>query len=266
MSVAGSSRGLDRRTAVRAELSRQADRVFHRVPSNQDPSIALLPRQNSLFRSLGGLAALLLFTELLCHVSAGIDLERMRASMAAHGPGALSRYAKWRQLVVDSRDRTEMEKLARVNDFFNRNLQFADDVDAWGMVDYWASPVEFIQHGMGDCEDFAIAKYFTLREIGVPERKLRLTYVRAVVGGPSSRISVEHMVLAYYDTTSAEPLVLDSLISEIRPAGLRKDLLPVISFNGQGMWASGAQYPAPVDRLTRWTTLRLKMQSEGYEP
>lgn len=229
-------------------------------------SIALLAVPKPLFRYLGSLAVLILLTELLCHVSAGIDLERMRASMLAHGSGALSRYDKWRQLIVDSRDRPETERLARVNDFFNRNLQFADDIDVWGKVDYWASPVEFIQRGMGDCEDFAIAKYFTLLELGVPVHKLRLTYVRAVLAGAQPGTSVEHMVLAYYDTASAEPLVLDNLIDGIRPAGLRKDLLPVISFNGQGVWASGAQNPAPIDRLTRWTTLRLKMLAEGYEP
>ena len=124
-----------------------------------------------------------------------------------------------------------------------------------------------IGKGSGDCEDFSIAKYFSLRETGIAREKLRLTYVRAQMGGASSGIVQAHMVLAYYAVPDAEPLILDNLISDIRPASRRTDLTPVYSFNTDGVFAGTATRPAaPVDRLSRWKDLLIKMQAEGMEP
>ena len=46
------------------------------------------------------------------------------------------------------------------------------------------------------------------------------------------------MVLAYYEQPDSEPLILDNLIAEIKPSSQRDDLLPVYSFNGEGLWLS----------------------------
>lgn len=171
------------------------------------------------------------------------------------------------RVLAEARGRSEADKLKRVNDFFNRRLRFASDQEIWGQEDYWATPLEFIGKGAGDCEDFSIAKYFSLRQLGVSKEKLRLTYVRARIGGPSSRISQAHMVLTYYPTPDAEPLVLDNLIGSIRPASSRPDLTPVYSFNTDGVYTgSGARPAAPVERLSRWKDLLAKMQAEGMEP
>ena len=103
--------------------------------------------------------------------------------------------------------------------------------------------------GMGDCEDFAIAKYFSLLAVGVPASQLRLVYVRLQLGAPGGP-SQAHMVLAYYASAQAEPLILDNLITDIRPASRRPDLTPVFSFNSDGLWqGNGARrmlvYAAP---------------------
>ncbi|MGI9537482.1 MAG: transglutaminase-like cysteine peptidase, partial [Desulfocapsaceae bacterium] len=90
--------------------------------------------------------------------------------------------------------------------------------------------VEFLAQNGGDCEDFSIAKYFTLKKLGVDETKLNLTYAKAV------ELNQAHMVVTYYGQPEAEPLILDNLIDEIKPASLRPDLLPVFSFNGIGLW------------------------------
>ena len=103
-------------------------------------------------------------------------------------------------------------------------MRFVSDDQHWGRADYWATPVEFLATGAGDCEDFSLAKYFTLKALGVPLERMRLTYAKAV------KLNQAHMVVAYFATPDAEPLILDNLISDIKPASQRTDLVPVYSF------------------------------------
>ena len=113
---------------------------------------------------------------------------------------------------------SERQKLELVNDFMNRT-PFKTDQEHWGKVDYWATPVEFLSTNGGDCEDFSIAKYFTLRALGVADDKLQITYVK------ETRVYNEaHMVLAYFATPDAEPLILDNINKTIQPASNRGDL------------------------------------------
>ncbi|WP_255990030.1 transglutaminase-like cysteine peptidase [Chitinolyticbacter albus] len=182
------------------------------------------------------------------------------------GNKPLPLFAEWRRLVAELRNASGDEiRLQRVNELFNRRIAFLDDITLWGEADYWATPLETFAKASGDCEDFTIAKYFTLVESGVDPARLRLTYVKARIGGAQSKITQAHMVLTYYATPQAEPLVLDNLIGEIRPASRRPDLLPVFSFNRDGVYVGGAA-PAPVERLSRWTNLILRMQAQGYDP
>ena len=142
------------------------------------------------------------------------------------------------------------QQLERTNTFFNRRLRFEDDLEIWKIKDYWATPIESLSRRAGDCEDFAIAKYVTLRLLGIPDDKLRLIYVRAQIGGSSSRVSQAHMVLGYFETPTADPLVLDNLTGEVRPATRRPDLTPVFSFNSAGLWVAGAN-TSTADPTTR---------------
>ena len=155
---------------------------------------------------------------------------------------------------------------ASVNDFFNRRVVFTDDLAAWGSDDYWASPLETLERGQGDCEDYAIAKYFSLMAAGVPVAKLRLVYVRATIGGPGGAVQA-HMVLAYYAQPGAEPLILDNLVGEVRAASRRPDLTPVFSFNSEGLWqgAAGAAAGDPTVRLSRWREVLAKARAEGFQ-
>jgi predicted transglutaminase-like cysteine proteinase len=151
-----------------------------------------------------------------------------------YGNAAAERVKDWQEILNDNRDEEIDEQLYSINRFFNR-LDFVDDIQHWRKEDYWATPIEFLATNGGDCEDFTIAKYFSLLELGVPAEKLRLMYVKAV------RINQAHMVLAYYDTPNAVPLVLDNINPRILPASKRRDLLPVYSFNGEGLWIAKAQ-------------------------
>lgn len=190
-----------------------------------------------------------------------------QALVDGFGTERVAVFEAWRELVARSRELPEAEKLRVVNDFFNRNTRFDDDDVIWGEADYWATPIQTIGRAAGDCEDFTVAKYFTLLELGVPPERMRLTYVRARIGGPASPVSRAHMVVSYYPTPAAEPLLLDNLVPTIRLASKRPDLVPVFSFNMQEFYVAGSQVAAsPVERLSRWRDLLLRMKREGYEP
>jgi predicted transglutaminase-like cysteine proteinase len=169
-------------------------------------------------------------------VSSRIDFsqELFNTVLNNYGSDALDRVKDWQEVLNDNRDEDIDEQLYSINRFFNR-VEFVDDIVHWRKEDYWATPIEFLSTNAGDCEDFTIAKYFSLRELGVPAEKLRLMYVKAV------RLNQAHMVLAYYDTPNAVPLVLDNINPRILPASKRRDLTPVYSFNGEGLWIAKAQ-------------------------
>jgi predicted transglutaminase-like cysteine proteinase len=150
------------------------------------------------------------------------------------GIEASNRVRDWQEVIADNKNSDTADQLYEVNLFFNR-LEFVDDLKHWNKNDYWATPVEFLSTNGGDCEDFSIAKYFSLRAMGVPAVKLRLMYVKAL------RYNMAHMVLAYYETPKSIPLVLDNLNKDILPANKRRDLRPVYSFNGEGLWMAKEQ-------------------------
>ena len=174
-----------------------------------------------------------------------------------YGVVAEQRVIQWQKLMQTAKDLPEQEKLERVNDFFNQNVDFVDDLIHWSVEDYWATPIEFLATGAGDCEDYSIAKYFTLLELGVDENKMRITYVKAY------QLNQAHMVLTYFATPKSVPLVLDNLIPAIKPATQRKDLLPVYSFNGSGLWLAKSRGAGKrvggSDRLSLWSELKQRM-------
>ncbi|HEY6131868.1 MAG TPA: transglutaminase-like cysteine peptidase [Halioglobus sp.] len=187
---------------------------------------------------------------------------------------ALARYGQDTVLVVDNwhdqiktmRLLPDEEKLAVANRFFNARIRWTQDPEAWGQADYWATPLELMGRGMGDCEDFAIAKYATLVLAGINIDKLRITYVKARIMGSTGVTNTAHMVLAYYPSATEEPVILDNLIAEIQPASRRPDLTPVYGFNSKGLWVGGATKPAttrPGTKLSRWRNLLRRAAAEG---
>lgn len=168
------------------------------------------------------------------------------------------RIAEWHALMEEKRDAPAMDKLAAVNSFFNR-LEFVDDLNHWGQEDYWATPREMLISNGGDCEDFVAAKYFTLRQLGIPDQNMRLTYVKAL------KLNQPHMVLAYSTEPTADPLILDNLAQKILPASQRNDLIPVYSFNGQGLWLTRKQSSIRLggpERLSLWQEVQSRFSRE----
>ena len=208
--------------------------------------------------------AMLLGTVLLGGLHADWDFSLIsRKAEALYGPlgQGKERIDAWQRLLATQKQLSEVQRLQVVNQFFNHQIRYAEDIDVWHVEDYWATPIEMLWKGQGDCEDYAIAKYFSLRHLGIPADKLRITYVKALVQNRA------HMVLTYYSSPQAMPLVLDSLMDEIKFANQRQDLLPVYSFNAEGLWLTGGAGDKKVGdskRLSRWQDVLTKMTAEGF--
>lgn len=141
-----------------------------------------------------------------------------------YGRFAKARFVALQKKLLSLKNANIEEKLKEVNIFFNR-VNYKDDIDVFGKSDYWATPYEFLAKDEGDCEDYVIAKYFALLDLGIPSNKLYFTYVRI------KGYDTAHMVLTYFDTKDSMPLVLDSLNKHLLPASQRTDLTPVYNFN-----------------------------------
>jgi len=182
------------------------------------------------------------------------------------GDGGLKRVLSWDQLIrtresfyKPSTDKMQIgrnDDLSYDNSFWNR-IPFYIDKEHWGVEDYWATPIETLGSNGGDCEDYVIGKYFTLKELGIPVQKLRIVYVRAL------NIKEPHMVLAYYPEPDADPFILDNLTKEILPASKRTDLYPIFSFNDDDLWSGeGQSKTGKPGHIRLWRNLLEKMARE----
>jgi len=233
------------------------------MPASSDHSLTTLSRR----RFLTTVGALWLGIGLGIHPTpaSAFDPQRLRQSMQQqYGQAGLSVLEEWLSLLQQSQNEDVPAPLRGVNDFFNRRIRWVDDIRVWGEEDFWATPLEAMGKGQGDCEDYSIAKYITLKQLGITSQYLRMIYVRARIG--RSQITQAHMVLGYYSTPNAEPLVLDNIIPSITPASQRTDLDPLFSFNSEGLWAGGSSESRadPLARLSRWRSVIERMQTQGF--
>ena len=180
-----------------------------------------------------------------------------------YGAEAAERMMHWRDLIQRLYAENEELKVELVNRFFNQ-IPNRTDEQVWGRRDYWATPVELLGRNAGDCEDFALAKYFTLRAVGVANDRLRITYVRAWI--ETEKRMESHMVLAYYPFADADPLILDNLVPEVLSASSRADLSPTMGFNAEGLWSAKqrGQYGrmGEVSSIAHWNELLARMRQE----
>ena len=208
-------------------------------------------------------SSLLISATLVADVNQWVPEDLVARAEKEYDYSAGRRIEDWRRMMERVANYPEDRKLEEVNYFFNKRVPFYNDDKHWGKIDYWATPYEALGTNGGDCEDYVIAKYYTLSKIGVDVSKLRITYVKAV------RLNQAHMVLTYFPTPDASPLVLDNLINQIRPASKRPDLDPVYSFNANGMWldkmkGQGILLGDP-NKLDLWTDLRVRMNNLGMD-
>lgn len=177
-----------------------------------------------------------------------------------YGTAAKQRVMDWEKIIEEGKKLPELEKLKMANDFFNQ-VPYYTDQEHWGIEDYWATPVETLASNGGDCEDYAIGKYFTLLAMGMPMDKLMITYAKAL------KTNQPHMILAYYDTPNADPLILDNLDKAMRHGAERNDIEPIYTFNGDGLWLAlergGGRRISGSDRFSIWNDLIARMNAEA---
>ena len=179
--------------------------------------------------------ALISFSSIILIASKTFNISesQLNSISSKYGSSAKTRVEAWDSMIESSKNESLLNKIKNVNDFFNQ-ITYKTDAAHWKQKDYWATPFEFMGTGAGDCEDYAIAKYFSLIKLGIPDDKLRITYV--IYKKANSRFEQAHMVLTYYHKTGAEPVILDNINRRLELASKRDDLKPVYSFNASGLW------------------------------
>jgi predicted transglutaminase-like cysteine proteinase len=196
------------------------------------------------------------------------DATLMLAAAQKLGPPAVAALPPLQAMLGSLQGLPDADKLGVVNRYVNDHIVFGEDIDVWGEDDRWASPLEALAKGRGDCEDYAIAKYASLLAAGVAPARLRLVYVRARMpaGGGGTPVARAHMVLAYQAVATDDPLILDNLRPAVLPASSRPDLTPVFSFNAEGLWHGTGPDSAgnPLARLSRWREVWSKVRQEGF--
>ena len=183
-----------------------------------------------------------------------IDQEQLNSIEKKFGTQGKNRVEEWDSMMESSKDESILNKIKNVNDFFNQITYMSDSIH-WKKQDYWATPFEFMGSGAGDCEDYAIAKYFSLIKLGIPDEKLRITYV--TYKKSNTAFEEAHMVLTYYHKVGMEPVVLDNIDKVLQVASKRTDLKPVYSFNASGLWQAKTKGEARVgdNNLKSWKDL-----------
>lgn len=138
---------------------------------------------------------------------------------------------EWGAQIAAFKGLPRQEQLTQVNDYINHSVSYVEDIDLWHQVDYWATPTETLSKHAGDCEDFAIAKYYSLKQLGFNEDDLRIT---TVVWRDQL-----HIVLI------ADGYVLDNKVAAIAPVGDIYYYQAVFSINADNWWNN-----APTDKTS----------------
>ena len=158
-----------------------------------------------------------------------ITNEIVENSVQKYGPQSKKRFMSiYKNLIVKLKNASEIKKINTVNTWFNY-IQYVSDKQLYKTNDYWATIYEFVGRGAGDCEDYTIAKYYTLKELGVDPKKMKFTYV---IYQDSRGRKIPHMVLAYFlvpkPKSKQDILILDNTNRQVLPASKRPDIIKVL--------------------------------------
>ncbi len=153
--------------------------------------------------------------------SAGKQRRKCRVSKVNRCPNK-----KWLAFLKKVGSLPLRDQINKVNTYFN-SLQYIVDPVNYGKKDYWATPIQFFNKN-GDCEDYAISKYISLRKLGVPVKDMRIVVLRDL------NLKVAHAVLVVYH--KGKPLILDNQISQVIQADRIRHYQPIYSINEKNWW------------------------------
>lgn len=137
------------------------------------------------------------------------------------------RLSRWISYLTGLRDASPVDQIRKVNRKINRYL-YVTDIRNWGVLDYWAAPDEFFRRD-GDCEDYAIAKYLSLRFLGHDPETLRIVVVRDL------NLRANHAVMVVFH--HGESLVLDNQTRRLVEAARIRHYQPIYSLNENSWWS-----------------------------
>ena len=182
------------------------------------------------------------------------DLKKVKSK---YGQRAYKRTIGLKKAILKASKSKPLLKLKYINRYLNK-IKYKTDIKHWRKNDYWAAPLEFTGTGAGDCEDYAISKYFSLIRAGIPEKKLRIAYVKLI--RKRTKYKETHMILLYYNKPNSTPIVLDNVDKRLKLASKRKDLKFIYSFNAGGLWQSKnkgsiSQKKVGSNKLKQWKNL-----------
>ena len=177
--------------------------------------------QSAAFR--GNFNALPKWKRILSKVKGQIQTLGSCTSAKTCPPGATS----WQRIMKQARGKERMEQLKMINSFFNK-WPYRLDQDAYGASDWWATPQEFLKIS-GDCEDYAIIKYFALRELGFSQDELRIVVLKDRIRG------IAHAVLAVF--THGDAYILNNISDAIFTHDKYRHYVPQYSLNEEHRWS-----------------------------
>ena len=154
-------------------------------------------------------------------------LERNAVNSIFEPGSRLNTSTTWEELKAKAKGLSKLDQVKLVNSFWNR-WPYREDREVYGKPDYWAIPSEFRKNS-GDCEDYSIAKYFTLRALGFPIDQLRIVVVMETIR------NIAHAVLVVY--LDGEAYVLDNLSTNVLPHSRLRNYVPQYSVNEEYRWA-----------------------------
>lgn len=135
-------------------------------------------------------------------------------------------YDRWLAFIETLRDKPKDQQLSSVNNYFNRNPYILDSIN-WGEADYWETPGQFLAKS-GDCEDYAIIKYMTLKRLGWPVEAMRVVVLEDM------NLKAMHAVLAV--TFEGRQQILDNQIAVITDDRRIRHYRPIFAVNEEGWW------------------------------
>lgn len=188
------------------------------------------------------------------------------ACKTTHTPPPLSPDKLIVNILIRAKDKNQWQQIQLINAWVNNRMSQSTDLAIWGKKDFWASPFESINAGAADCEDYALMKYFLLREAGVPASNLVLSHVSFKYE------SAPHMVLTYINKEDNGFYILDNIVKEIKPSFYREDLLFRYSFNENAVFTGRPPHFKSIEKshptqiknwnsvIEKWTEEKGKLQ------
>jgi len=135
-------------------------------------------------------------------------------------------YKIWMKFLVSTKDKDKLSQIKAINGYMNR-AKYITDSRNWGQKDYWASPGQFMEK-FGDCEDYAIAKFMSLKLLGFPSNMLRVVAVKDL------NLKVGHAVLVVI--IDGKYYLLDNQIKQVVETKNVHHYRPVFSISTQHWW------------------------------